>query len=380
MLQAIARVNRTKRDKKHGILVDYYGVSNHLKEALNIWGAEDEEDIKELLEYFKDIDKEIPVLEARYNRMIQLFTDKGIVDFKRFAEQRMTDKDKEYQVAEDCIALAESVSFRAQFDTYLKAFFDSLDLLFNSKVSRQFYIPAKRFGYLLVRIKNRYKDPSMDLKWAKPKVRKMIDTYLETLGIDSRIPPVNLLSEDFTKEVDKLGKNGKAKASEMEHAIRRHIKVNMQKDPALYKRFLKRMEEILERYAGNWEIIVQEFYKVREDLDKGREGEDLVSGLSKQELPFYDFIVFTTLKEESLTDIEKEELKELVKNLVHLLQDAINKPNFWKGRPSEIRKLQGVIEDEISFVSIERVADQYAKLSVEIMNLAKRRHQELLGE
>src|SRR5690554_4532378 len=29
LLQAIARVNRTKKDKSHGILVDYYGVSNH---------------------------------------------------------------------------------------------------------------------------------------------------------------------------------------------------------------------------------------------------------------------------------------------------------------------------------------------------------------
>ena len=379
LLQAIARVNRTKKDKKHGILVDYYGVSNHLKDALNIWGAEDEEDIKELLEYFKDIDKEIPVLEARYNRLIQLFTDKGIINFKKFAEQGFTDKDKEFQLAEDCIALAESVAFRAQFDTYLKAFFDSLDLLFNSKVAQDYYIPAKRFGYLLVRIKNRYKDPSMDLKWAKPKVHKMIDSYLETLGIDSKIPPVDLLSDDFTKEVDKLGKNTKAKASEMEHAMRRHIKVNMQKDPALYKRFLRRIEELLERYADNWEMIVQEFHKVREDMDKGREDEAQESGLSQQELPFYDFIVFTTVKEENLTEDEKGELKALVKNLVNLLQDAINKPNFWKGRPSEIRKLQGVIEDEISFVSIEKVANQYAKLSVEIMNLAKKRNDELLG-
>src|SRR5690606_20737816 len=257
------RVNRTKKDKSHGILVDYFGVSNHLKDALNIWGAEDEEDIKELLEYFRDINKEIPVLEARYNRMLQLFTDKGITDFQKFAEQRMPDKEVEFQLAEDCIELAESIPFRAQFDTYLKAFFDSLDLLFNSEAARKYYIPAKRFGYLLVRIKNRYKDPSMDLKWAKPKVRKMIDAHLETLGIDSRVAPISLLSKDFAKEVNKLGKNSKSKASEMEHAIRRHIKVNINKDPVLYKRFLKRMEEILERYQGNWDAIVEEFEKVR---------------------------------------------------------------------------------------------------------------------
>ena len=377
LLQAIARVNRTKKDKSHGILVDYYGVSNNLKDALNIWGAEDEEDIKELLAYFRDINKEIPVLEARYNRMIQLFTDKGITEFKKFAEQRMTDKDAEFQLAEDCIALAASIPFRAQFDTYIKAFFDSLDLLFHSESARKYYIPAKHFGYLLVRIKNRYKDPSMDLKWAKPKVRKMIDAHLETLGIDSRVAPISLLSKDFAKEVNKLGKNSKSKASEMEHAIRRHIKVNINKDPALYKRFLKRMEEIIERYQGNWDAIVEEFEKVREDLEKGRQGENEEEGLSEQELPFYDFIIFSAFKDESLKEEEKEALKVLTIELVHLLQDAINKPNFWKGRAAEIRKLQGEIDDLLDFSGIDKVAKLHEKLSVEIMNLAKRRHQEL---
>ena len=377
LLQAIARVNRTKKDKSHGILVDYYGVSNHLKDALNIWGAEDEEDIKELLEYFRDINKEIPVLEARYNRMIQLFTDKGITEFKKFAEQRMPDKDAEFQLAEDCISLAESIPFRAQFDTYIKAFFDSLDLLFNSESARKYYIPAKRFGYLLVRIKNRYKDPSMDLKWAKPKVRKMIDAHLETLGIDSRVAPVSLLSKDFNKEVNKLGKNSKSKASEMEHSIRRHIKVNINKDPALYKRFLKRMEEILERYKGNWDTIVEEFEKVRADLAKGRQGENEEEGLSEQELPFYDFVIFSAFNDETISDEEKVKLKALTIELVNLLQDAINKPNFWKGRAAEIRKLQGEIDDMLDFSGIEKVAKLHSKLSVELMNLAKRRHLEL---
>ena len=377
LLQAIARVNRTKKNKTHGILVDYFGVSNHLKDALNIWGAEDEEDIQELLAYFRDINKEIPVLEARYNRMIQLFTDKEIKDFEKFVQQRFTDKDAEFQLAEDCIELAASVPFRAQFDTYIKAFFDSLDLLFNSEAGKKYYVPAKRLGYLMVRIKNRYKDPSMDLKWAKPKIRKMIDQHLETLGIDSRVAPVSLLSKDFAKEVNKLGKNSKSKASEMEHAIRRHIKVNINKDPALYKRFLQRMEEILERYQGNWDAIVEEFEKVRSDLEKGRKGDNQEEGLNEQELPFYDFIVFSAFNDEELSDADKEALKKLTIELVQLLQKTISKPNFWKGRAAEIRKLQGEIDDMLDFSGIARVMQLHSKLSVEIMNLAKRRHQDL---
>lgn len=379
LLQAIARVNRTKGTKKHGILVDYFGVSNNLKDALNIWGAEDEEDIKELLAYFRDIDQEIPVLEARYNRMIQLFEDKGISDFRKFAEQKMTDKDLEFQLAEDCIALAESIPFRAQFDTYLKAFFDSLDLLFHSEVAHQYYIPAKRFGYLLVRIRNRYKDATLDLKWAKPKVRKMIDTYLETLGIDSRVEPVNLLSDEFMGEVNKVSKTPKTKASEMEHAIRRHIKINMDKDPVLYKRFLQTMEENLLRYQGNWEMIVDSLTASRDEMYQGRKSANQEKGLSEQELPFYDLIVYSVFND-SISEEEKEELKPLIKELIVVLKDAINKPNFWKSRESEIRKLEGEVDDLLDFSGIEGVEKAHSKLTLELMNLAKRRHQELMGE
>lgn len=379
LLQAIARVNRTKGTKSHGILVDYYGVSNNLKDALNIWGAEDEEDIKELLAYFKDIDQEIPVLDARYNRMIQLFQDKGIADFKKFAEQKMNDKDIEFQLAEDCIALAESVPFRAQFDTYLKAFFDSLDLLFHSEVAHQYYIPAKRFGYLLVRIRNRYKDASLDLKWAKPKVRKMIDTYLETLGIDSRVAPVSLLSDKFMGDVNSLGNNPKTKASEMEHAIRRHIKVNLDKDPILYKRFLKKMEEILERYQDNWQLIVDGLTGLREDMDVGRKGKYEEKGLTEQELPFFDLILYSAYGD-IITEDEKEALKPLIKKLIVLLQDAIDKPNFWKDRDTEIRKLEGEVSDLLDFSGISVIESMYESLTLELMTLAKRRHNDLTGE
>lgn len=375
LLQAIARVNRTKGEKKFGILVDYYGVSNHLKDALNIWGAEDEKDIQELLTYFRDINKEIPVLEARYNRMIQLFEDKGIKNFKGFTEQTIKDKQEEFNMAEACIELAEEIPFRAQFDTYLKAFFDSLDLLFNTEAAKQYYIPAKRFGYLLIRIRNRYKDPTMDLKWAKPKIRKIIDKYLETIGINSKIPPVSLLSDDFQKEINKAGST-KSKASEMEHAIRRHIKVNIDKDPAFYIRFIERINQIMERYKGNWEQIFDEFKNLREELEKGREDRDDI-GLNKQELPFYDLIVMNSYNNEKPNEEENKILVSLVTELIDKLQDAINKPNFWREREAEIRKLQGEIDDMLDFSGIEVIANAKERLSIEILNLAKKRHQEL---
>jgi type I restriction enzyme R subunit len=242
LMQAIARVNRTKvmksgYVKEHGIVVDYFGVASHLKTALAIYTKSDEKELADLSAYFRGLDKEIPVLESRFRRLLQLFQDYGIKQIEQFVNQNMVDENEEWELVENCVALGAEVKFRAQFDTCIKAFFDSLDLLFNASMAKEYSVAAKRMGYLLMRMRDRYKDETLDLKWAGAKVRKLIDKYLESQGINPRIPPVMLLSDNFPKTLEAHNKSGKARASEMEHAIRWHIKVNMDKDPALYTLF-----------------------------------------------------------------------------------------------------------------------------------------------
>ena len=41
LLQAIARVNRTDDGKKYGLIIDYWGVSEELQEALEIFAPSD---------------------------------------------------------------------------------------------------------------------------------------------------------------------------------------------------------------------------------------------------------------------------------------------------------------------------------------------------
>ncbi len=375
LLQAIARVNRPKGPRKtHGIVVDYFGIAQHLKEALAIYGDEDEKEFGDFLEYFRDINKEIPVLESRYNRLIQLFQDNGIKDIEPFLNQEITDKAKEFEIAERCIELAKELRFRAQFDTYLKSFFDSMDLLFNVSQAKRYWIPAKRFGYLFMRIRNRYKDETMDLKWAGEKVRKLIDKYLESLGINSRIPPVSLLSDDFRKELDKQG-GSKAKASEMEHAIRRHIKVNMQNDPALFTKFNEKLESIIRQYQGHWDVLVQELEKMREEIKQGREKAD--SPLPAYQMPFYDVILMLAFDGKSVDDQVGQKVAGLVEEIVEELQKTIDVVNFWK-KQARVRKLEGIVEDILSFSGVDEIAKNHKRITTEILNLARKRHDDLV--
>ncbi len=70
MLQAIARVNRTASGKARGYIVDYFGLSDYLTEALDMFSKED------VAGALQDLKDEIPKLKAMHTRVMGHF--KGI--------------------------------------------------------------------------------------------------------------------------------------------------------------------------------------------------------------------------------------------------------------------------------------------------------------
>ncbi|MBA4391006.1 MAG: type I restriction endonuclease subunit R [Syntrophus sp. (in: bacteria)] len=374
LFQAIARVNRNKKGKKYGLVVDYFGVTKHLAEALEIYAdnKKDVQSLNEFADYFRDINKEIPILEARYKRLIDLFGDNNLKQIDNFLQQQFTDAVKEFEFAEECIEKAKNIKFRAELLTYAKSFFDSLDLLFNVHAGTEYWITAKRLGYLLWRIQDRYKDDTMDLKWASDKVRKLIDRHLLSLGIDTKVQQVSILSDEFKTKVDYLNKTPKSKASEMEHAIRWHIKVNLDKDPSLYGHFKDRLENILNAYKENWEEIVKELGKLRDEMAEGRKAE--TDGISIVEAPFYDLI-----KSNLTTDNENEinKIKELTHNIIMILKETATINNFWTDKASERKRIEGLLEDEIRYSGIKEISAKATELTTELMKLAKNREADL---
>ena len=74
LLQTIARVNRTGHGKKVGIVVDYFGLAHHLKDALKVYA---DEDIDGALQSLQD---EVPVLRDQHLRVTDLLRRRGIDD------------------------------------------------------------------------------------------------------------------------------------------------------------------------------------------------------------------------------------------------------------------------------------------------------------
>jgi len=212
----------------------------------------------------------------------------------------------------------------------------------------------------------------MDLKWASQKVRKLIDKHLLSLGIDTKVQQVSVLSDEFITKVDTLNRTPKSKASDMEHAIRWHIKVNLEKDPTLYGRFKDRLERILNSYKENWDEIVKELSSLRDEMAEGRKVE--TEGISIEEAPFFDLLKANISK---TSDEEINKTKELTHILIVILKETAAINNFWTDKAAERKRIEGMIEDEIRYSRIPELSAKASEMATELMKLAKNRESDL---
>ena len=131
--------------------------------ASDLSGADDQKDLNEGL---KDITSEIPVLESRYRRLVQLFEDQGVKDIEPWVKQEITTPQRTWDILEQAIEAMKDLKQRANFEVYLKKFLQSIDIIMPHVAANAFKIPAKRFGYLLVKVKDRYKDDALNNEYS----------------------------------------------------------------------------------------------------------------------------------------------------------------------------------------------------------------------
>jgi type I restriction enzyme, R subunit len=242
LLQAIARVNRTATGKSAGLLVDYFGVGAHLQKALQAYAPEDAEDAIGALASITD---EVPKLRDRHARVAALFAQAGIESF---------DLDEDIEA---CVDLLSDDALRARFGVLLKQFLTTLDTILPRPEALPFVADAKRFGLIQRVARRRYRDDGMgdfDASLYGEKVRALIDEHVTALDIATKIPPVSVTDPEFLAKVKGLTSD-KAKASEMEHALRFHIRKNFDEDPARYTKLSERLDEILKTLTGKWDQL-----------------------------------------------------------------------------------------------------------------------------
>ena len=357
LLQAIARVNRTAPKKDHGLVVDYYGVSAQLTRALTAYANTDgkilDPDVDGAL---RPLSTEIEKLEPQRQRVRQLFVQRGI------------DPVPTFEAIEACVQLLADERLRAEFDVALRTFLTTFDIVLPRPEALPFVDDVNLFGEIQIRTRRRYRDTpdgDFDPYKYKEKVRRLIDAHITVLDLSQKIQPLRITDPAFHTHVKAMGSN-RAQASEMEHAVRYHIRTHADEDPVYYAKLSERIDEILDRLEERWDQIAFELGEVIDEINAGRTDEDDTGLDPATELPFHNQMAEKLATSESDASTR---LINLTRHLVDRIRQIIRVVGFWDNahKQDELRKaIKRTLDDSDLFDF-----DSLDESSAELVALAK---------
>ncbi len=356
LLQAVARVNRTAPKKSYGLTVDYYGVSSQLTEALAVYAGADGQLDPDAEEALRPLTAEIDRLEPQRQRVRQLFVQHGV-------EPALTT-----EAVEACVHLLADERLRAAFDVALRSLLRTFDTVLPRPEALGFVDDVSLFGEIQVRTRRRYRDTpdgDFDPRKYNEKVRRLIDEHVVALDLSRRIPPLRVTDPTFGDHIARIVSH-RARASEMEHAARHHIREHLDEDPAHYGKLSERIDEILDRLEERWEQIALELEGLIVEINAGRR-DDGGTGLDPAtELPFHSQMAEKVAGSGPDT---AEQVVTLTRGLVAEVRRIIGVVGFWENptRQDDLRKaIKRTLDDSDLFTY-----DSLDELAVELVALAK---------
>ena len=348
LLQAIARVNRPLGDEKtYGLVVDYWGVSARLQDALAIFSTTDVQG-----SLTPNVD-ELPRLQTRHAAAMRFF-------------QSVADTND----LDACVRVLEPEDVRAAFDLAFRRFSQSMDMLLPDPRALAHHADLRWLGKIRGAARARYRDDRLDLSGCGEKVRKLIADAVVADGIEILVREVQLFSQEFDEKVEALGTDD-AKASEMEHAIRHEISVRVEENPVFYQSLRERLEEIIEQRRQE-RLDAAEQLKLLNDLREDLKGEQ--SQAQEMELDARGFAIYGLLerqrprrvKDRTVTyDAANRDLASLLDEAVTPFTDLVD----WEQKDDVQRQMRSRIKRQLRAGGIED--DAVESLATDIVDLAK---------
>ncbi|WP_313897240.1 HsdR family type I site-specific deoxyribonuclease [Bacillus cereus group sp. BfR-BA-01403] len=362
LLQTIARVNRIGPEgKDKGFVVDYGGVGHHLKRALDTYSEKEQQ---EIIDCLSDDSSEISELIEAHKAIIDFLKNNGLED--------LSDSDAFFDIFYD-----EDIRYE-----YIRLY-RMLTKCFNTVLPRKealdHFNDWKNFSNMNELAQKHFRDDRFSMKGIPPKLRAIADEYLKSKGIDQKVAPISIMSDEFGKNVGNR-KRTKTKAAEVEHAIRHHINVNIDEDPELFASFADSLAKILEEFAGNWNKIYEELEKLREKI-KNRENEVTYGLDRKKQMPFFRIFRAEIFETEKLTEDQIVQNVNLTQDVFNLVRNEIELTGFWDSPPAQGKlkaELQRLLVSK-KYIILPNMRKKYKHLISRIMELAKVNHYIIIG-
>jgi type I restriction enzyme R subunit len=265
LLQAIARVNRLYEGKDFGYIIDYIGILGELDEALTHYAALSEFDQDDLEGSLMSVAEEIKKLPQRHADLLDVFKEVKQKSDKEALERFLQPQNKRDLFLEKLTAFARNLQ------TALSAT-DELYRIFSDDRVQFFVKEFKFYNALRNSLQQRYAQ-KMDYREYEKRVQKLLDTYIGAEGMEQITEPVNIFDEEvFKEEVERITGSVASKADAIAYAMKKEISERMDKDPDLYRKFSKMIDDAIEEFMDkriNEKQYLSKQMSIHEALIKG---------------------------------------------------------------------------------------------------------------
>ena len=349
LLQAIARVNRVRKGKDYGLIIDYYGNLENLDKAIEDYSSENELDKKDVKGSVTNVNELIRELPQAHSEVWEIFkTIKNKYDAEAYAvllgdeEQRHTF----YEKLSKFLRLFKLAMATVQFND-----------IKNEEVIEKYKKDSKFFIQLRIDVKRRYYD-DIDHKEYEKQVQNLIDKHIVTEGEILKITqPIDIFNkQQRDDEVEKL--NGSAaKADHIASRTSRGINIKMEEDPIFYKKLSELIKETIQEYKQS-RIDEAEYLNRMKDIEERfysgkQENVPTIIEDDKISIAFYNFIndkLIDFLKDKN----QNAETALQVKNLIEGIIIEGNKPIVdWKLNKDLEKRIWHELDDYFYGISLQ---------------------------
>lgn len=299
LMQAIARVNRVFRDKPAGLIVDYIGIAQNLKSALQQYSKNDQENtgidesqaiavLMEKYEVVRDMyhgfDYASAMSGTPQERLVMMAgAIEWILDLQqKLAAQESTKegkKDAHRRYPDAALSLSKAFSLASASDE-ARAIREEVG--FFQAIRAALAKSSTGSG-----VTQQERELAIQQIVSRAVVSTEIVDILAATGIKS--PDISILSDEFLAEIQQMERKNlalEALRKLLNDGIRSRSKTNVVQT----KLFSERLEDAVARYHANaitTAEVLQELIKLAKDIREARQrGEEL--GLSEDEIAFYD--------------------------------------------------------------------------------------------
>ncbi|QHW37533.1 type I restriction endonuclease subunit R [Staphylococcus ursi] len=339
LMQAIARVNRVFKDKPGGLIVDYVGIAEYLKEALKDYSDKDRDKAG------IDTDKALELMLMKYDVIQDMLYQH---DYSGFESEKQMDRYNAISTTMDYIfglGEAERQRFVKTVTELGKAYAlcatEPAAQELNSEIA---FFKAVKSG--IVKLLSPVTDEEVQKKTpteieaeikqliSKSVVTEEVIDIYQTLGLEN--PDISILSDEFLKDVEGLEQKNVA-VELLNRLLKNQVRTLMKMNTTASRKFSEMLGRSIQKYNNRTieaSKVIEELIDMAKEIQQEQQrGNDL--GLSTEEIAFYDALAS---HETAKTVMGDKELRAIAHELTKTVKE--NMSVDWSKRDSAKAKMR----------------------------------------